>query len=110
MKNKISAILAAAVVGVASFSTVMTAKAVEAPCYKCGEYSIIDEVLDYKFEKLGIFSSCRHGHGNEGYADNLTQRWARVRYYCGDCDIHWEDWETAGAFYFCTFDGEYHPF
>lgn len=108
MKNKILAILAAAVVGVASFSPVMTAKAMEAPCYKCGEYSIIDEVIGHKYEKLGIFSPCCHGH--DGYADNLTQCWDLVRHYCGDCDIHWEDWETSGVLYFCTFDGEYHVY
>lgn len=110
MKNKIFAVLTAAVAGVMSFAPVMTAQAYEAPCYKCGEYSIVAEVVDYREIQVtdpGKPEPCRHGHSLA--ADFLVQREALVRYYCGDCELHWEDWEKAGGYWYCTFDNEKYP-
>lgn len=94
MKNKILAILAAAVVGVASFSLVMTAKADrwQDVCSICGEDSIIAEEIEYEL-RIVDETPCIHGYERE--YEVCEQWWVLMRYYCGDCRVHWEKWASG---------------
>ncbi len=106
MKNKILAVLTAAMVGVMSFVPVMTIRADqwEDPCSLCGEYSIVAEVVETKEKELGQTRPCAHGHKKA--ADIYMQKWELFRYYCGDCEVHWERWHPAETYWYCTYDGQ----
>lgn len=89
-------------VGVASFSPVMTAKADrwQDVCSICGEDSIIAEEIEGELRTYDA-KPCIHGYERE--AEVYVQRWVLMRYYCGDCRVHWERWEPdGGPFWTCT--------
>lgn len=109
MKNKILAVLAAAMIGVASFAPVMTAQAFsyERPCNICGQDSLLAVVEKHKYiQKSDKPEACRHGHKLE--SDYLFQRQELVTYYCSDCDVYWQNWEDAGLWWYCSADEDYH--
>lgn len=105
MKNKIIAVLTAAVVGVISFTSVMAARAAnlwEDDCPSCGELSIIAIQNDSRIEYFDEYSTCHKGYDDHG--DRLARQWVRMNYYCGDCDIHWEAWvPNGGTFWMCPY-------
>lgn len=98
MKNKILAVLTAAVVGVMSFTPVMAARAAnlwEDNCPNCGDLSIIATQTGSRIEYFDVYGPCQKKYDDHG--DRLVQDWARMNYYCGDCDIHWEVWVRDGG-------------
>lgn len=108
-KNKLLAVLAAAMVGVAGFAPMMSVQAFtyERPCYICGQDSLLSVVLESRYiQQSEDPEACRHGHKLQ--ADYLFLRQDKVNYYCSDCDVHWERWEDAGLWWYCTEDKDYH--
>ncbi len=106
-KSKVFAVLMAAAVSVTGFTPEMTVKAGSwwgDTCYKCGEDSIVAEIIGYRDRTLET-RPCVHGY--EGHADVYAQPEQKMQYYCGDCEIHWEDWVTCPntePFWSCTHD------
>ena len=105
MKNKILAVLTAAMVSVMSFTPVMTSKAAnwwEDICSNCGEYSILAIETGSKIVYFDKYGPCQKGYTNHG--DHLAQPWVRMNYYCSDCDRHWEEWvPKGGLFWDCPY-------
>lgn len=106
MKNKILAVLTAAVVGVMSFTPVMAAQAAtlwDDICSNCGELSIIAIQNGSRIEYFDEYGPCQHGYDDHG--DRLARHWVRMNYYCRDCDRHWEEWVAhGGPFWSCPYN------
>lgn len=106
MKNKIFAVLTAAVVGVMSFAhggTVWANALSGDICPGCGDYGIAPVVNAREIRYYSEYKECENKY--EDHADVLAQYWVRTEWYCGDCDIHWEDWNPdGGPFWHCVYD------
>lgn len=106
-KSKVFAVFMAAAVSVTGFTLGMTAKAASwwgDTCPKCGEDSIVAEIIEYGNDTIDT-RPCVHGYEKE--ADLRLQPVQLMRYYCGDCEIHWEDWVTCPntePYWYCTHD------
>lgn len=108
IKNKVFAVSMAAAISVTGFLSVMSVKAdyAQEPCIECGEDAIFYEVVDTKWEYTGTTRLCEHGYEKE--SDIEINHWKQYRYYCADCDIHWEKWFFWGTTWYCTHDNVGH--
>lgn len=68
-------------------------------CFKCGDYNTTYEVLERWSVDTGETRYCIHGYERE--ADFKVEYYERVRYYCADCDVSWEQPEFVGMEWVC---------